>query len=57
MQEEHDAFMEWAALIQGEVTMGVEDGILELVAGDSLIFELPFRLLPMLPIGHKLRLP
>ena len=30
---------EWAALIQGEVTMEFEDGILELVAGDSLIFE------------------
>lgn len=29
---------EWAALIQGEVTIEFEDGILELVAGDSLIF-------------------
>ena len=30
---------EWAALIQGEVTIEFEDGILDLVAGDSLIFE------------------
>jgi cupin 2 domain-containing protein len=30
---------EWAALIQGEATLEFEDGILELVAGDSVIFE------------------
>jgi len=30
---------EWAALIQGEVTLEFEDGVLELVAGDALIFE------------------
>ena len=30
---------EWAALIQGKVTLEFEDGILELVSGDSLIFE------------------
>jgi cupin 2 domain-containing protein len=30
---------EWAALIQGKVTMEFEDGILELEAGDSLIFQ------------------
>jgi cupin 2 domain-containing protein len=30
---------EWAALIKGKVTMEFEDGILELKAGDSLIFK------------------